>query len=521
MTMSHTLAVVNDVLQARSTANPQAEAVVDGDLRLTNAALQARVDAVAKTLLARGVVKGDRVATLAPPSADFWILFLATSSIGAIWQGLNPRYQKNEYSYLLSDATPKLIFVRSPYEGRNYLEELRDLAPTGTQFVALSETTISAEGGFAHDGVVVSDAQLRAARNAVDPEDTAVIVYTSGTTGKPKGAMLSHRAIVKTALSNLEWMQREIKCTICPAPINHVGALNNVCFTTFASGGRIVFFHKVDLPALGAIVARELPDYLVSSPTAFAMMLAQPGADMRKHTYYKLIVFGGAATPVAYLREIVKTGAQLSSVYGQTETTGMMTYTQADASLDIMSETIGKAIDGVEMRIADGDGKVAAVGATAEIQIKGVCVMSGYFNKPDATREAFTPDGWLRTGDLGYARPDGNIVFAGRLKEMFKSGGYNVYPVEVELAICEHPKVAQAAVVAVPHPTFQEVGHGFVLPKAGQALDGSELRSFLRERIADYKVPKTWSILPAFPFLPNGKVDKRALQSTLDTARTG
>lgn len=519
--MGHTLAVVNNVLDKRSAGNPGAEAVVDGGLRITNADLRRRVDAVARGLLAHGVVKGDRVATLAPPCADFWTLFLATSSIGAIWQGINPRYQKNEYSYLLHDATPKLVFVRSPYEGRHYLEELRDLAPAGTQFVTLDETAIGVDSAFAEAGRHITDEQLRKARAEVQPEDIAVIVYTSGTTGKPKGAMLSHRAIVQTALSNLKWMDREIKCIICPAPINHVGALNNVCFTTFASGGRIVFFHKVDLAALGPIIRDELPDYLVASPTAFAMMLAMPGVDMSIHTYYKLIVFGGAATPVAYLREIEKTRARLSSVYGQTETTGMMTYTAADASLDVMSETIGKAIDGVDIRIADENGKVAAIGATAEIQVKGVCVMSGYYNKPEATREAFTPDGWLRTGDLGYARADGNVVFAGRLKEMFKSGGYNVYPVEVELAICEHPDVAQAAVVAVDHPTFQEVGHGFVLPKAGAQIDAAALRTFLRERIADYKVPKTWSILPTFPFLPNGKVDKRALHASLNDKKAG
>ena len=520
--MSHTPAVVNDVLERRLAGNPGAEAVIDGSVRITNVDLRQRVDAVARALIARGIRKGDRVATLAPPCADFWTLFLATASIGAIWQGINPRYQKNEYSYLLSDATPKLVFVRSPYEGRHYLEELRDLAPAGTGFVTLDETPLDTDSAFAREGLRIDDAQLRAARAAVQGEDIAVIVYTSGTTGKPKGAMLSQRAIVQTALSNLAWMGRPIKATICPAPINHVGALNNVCFTTFASGGRIIFYHRVDLAALGAINQRERPDYLVSSPTAFAMMLAQPGVDMRNYDYFKMIVFGGAATPVAYLREIVKTGAQLSSVYGQTETTGMMTYTKADASLDIMSETIGKAIDGVKIRIADEHGKVAATGEKAEIQVKGVCVMSGYFNKPEATKEAFTPDGWLRTGDLGYARDDGNIVFAGRLKEMFKSGGYNVYPVEVELAICEHPKVAQAAVVAVDHPTFQEVGHGFVLPQAGATLDGNELKAYLRERIADYKIPKTWSILPAFPFLPNGKVDKRALQASLsDTKKAG
>jgi acyl-CoA synthetase (AMP-forming)/AMP-acid ligase II len=310
-------------------------------------------------------------------------------------------------------------------------------------------------------------------------------------------------------------MERKITCTICPAPINHVGALNNVCMTMFAAGGRIVFFHKVDLEALGKLNHVERPDYLVASPTAFAMMLARPGIDMSQYDYYKMIVFGGAATPVAYLREVVKSGAQLSSVFGQTETCGMMSWTPPDATLEVMSETVGKAIDGVEMRIADEHGHIAEQGKTAEIQVRGICVMSGYFNKPEATEDAFTSDGWLRTGDLGFERPDGYIVFAGRLKEMFKSGGYNVYPVEVELAICEHPKVAQAAVVAVDHPTFQEVGHGFILAKAGEHVDANDLKTFLRERIADYKIPKTWDILPAFPFLPNGKIDKRSLQASL------
>lgn len=508
--------IIADLLSARLRSAPQAEAIVDGDHRLTNGELAARVDAIAKGLLARGVKRGDFVATLAPPSADFWLIFLATSSIGAIWQGLNPRYQRNEYAYLLEDAAPKLVFAREDFDGRAYLAELMELARPGTAFAGLSDAPLHANAAFCEVGRHLSDADLAAARACVEAEDPAVIVYTSGTTGKPKGALLSHRAIVQTALANVAWMGADdLQSTICPAPINHVGALNNVCMNTFAAGGRIVFFPRVDLAALGALNARELPTFLVASPTAFAMMLAIPGADLSLYNFYKVIIFGGAATPIAYLQEVIKTGAKLSSVYGQTETTGIVTYTPFGASLEAMSETIGQALAGNEVRIADENGVVAAPGATGEIQIKGVSVMSGYHNKPEASREAFTADGWLRTGDLGYAREDGNIVFAGRLREMFKSGGYNVYPVEIELAICEHEDVAQAVVVAVSHPTFQEVGHGFLLAKPGCTIDTAALKAFLRERIADYKVPKTWEVLDTFPFLPNGKVDKRALSARL------
>jgi acyl-CoA synthetase (AMP-forming)/AMP-acid ligase II len=511
-----TIRLISDLLKERVRTSPGAPAVVDGNLRLDNAALAERVDAIARALLARGIERGDRLATLAPPSADFWLLFLATTSLGAIWQGLNPRYQRNEYAYLLGDARPKLVFARSPFEGRDYLAELRALAPPGTEFVALSDEPLGASDSFCAAGASTSPTRLAAARAAVDAEDTAVIVYTSGTTGQPKGAQLSHRAIVQTALANLAWTDPGgLESTICAAPINHVGALDNVCMNVFAAGGRIVFHPRVDLDAIGELNRRELPSYLVSSPTAFAMMLARPNADLARRSSYKLVVFGGAATPAATLREVQKLGARMSSVYGQTETCGMITYTARDASVEVMAETIGRPIDGVAIRIADERAQTLAAGVTGEIQVKGPCVMSGYWGKPEATREAFTADGWLRTGDLGFVREDGNIVFAGRLKEMFKSGGYNVYPVEVELAICEHPAVAQAAVVAVPHPTFQEVGHGFLQPKPGAKLDPQQVRAFLRERIADYKVPKTWSVLDAFPALPSGKIDKRALRASL------
>lgn len=502
------------VLDNRVSAKPDGECVVDGEMRLSNKQLQLRVDLVAKALLGLGVKHGDRVATLAPPSVDFWVTFLATTSIGAIWQGLNPRYQRNEYEYLLGDATPKVVFARQLLDGRNYLDELVELAPHEPTFLPLHETSIELESVIADMARGVSDQALEQARKSVKEEDIAVIVYTSGTTGKPKGAMLSHRAIVGTALSNLAWMGEVLDCTVCPAPINHVGGLNNVCFTTFVGGGRIIFYPKVDMVALGEVNRQERPTYLVASPTAFAMLLAIPGFDFAAWDYYKMIVFGGAASPVAYLREVAKTGAKMSSVYGQTETTGMFTYTPLDASLDIMSETVGIPIAGNEIRIAN-ETKQVAPGEIGEIQARGVSMMSGYFNKPDATKEAFTADGWLRTGDLGLARPDGNIVFTGRLKEMFKSGGYNVYPVEVELAICEHPSIAQAAVVAVDHPTFQEVGHCFLLPHANTQVTVSEIKAYLKERIADYKIPKSWTVRSEFPYLPNGKLDKRSLAATL------
>ena len=502
---------IDDVLAGRVAGAPGAAAVLEGEQPVSNRELRERVDAVSRYLLAAGVRPGDRVATLAPPGIDFWVTFLAATSVGAIWLGMNPAYRRQEYEYILQDAGPRVIFASEAFDGRNYFDEIRAIAPADIVLTALGATSMPASEERLAAGLSIGDDQLTAAREAVVSEDPAVIVYTSGTTGKPKGAVLSHRAIVQTALSNLAWMPAAgLASAVCVAPINHVGGLNNICFTVFAAGGRIIFHPRVDLVRLAQINQRERPTYLVGSPTAWAMMIAA-GVDFGAVDFYKLIVFGGAASTVTQLREVRKTGAQMSSVYGQTETTGMITFNRADDTLEVMSETIGQPIRGNAIRIADPDGRPLPHGETGEIQVRGVSVMSFYWNKPQATEEAFTHDGWLKTGDLGIQRPDGNIVFAGRLKEMFKSGGYNVYPVEVELAICEHADVAQAVVVAVEHPTFQEVGHAFLLPKPGRSIDPAQLREFLRERIASYKIPKSWEVLEALPFLPNGKVDRRAL----------
>jgi acyl-CoA synthetase (AMP-forming)/AMP-acid ligase II len=502
------------LLALRAAQAPAAEAVIDGALRLSNEELLHRVRIVARALWQAGVRPGDRVATLAPPSADFWITLFAATSLGAIWQGLNPKYQQSEYRYLLGDARPKVVFVRSPYEGRDYHAELAELAPPGTQLVRLDDTVLGDE----HPFVVAVRAAQDPPPDEIDPEAPAVIVYTSGTTGRPKGAMLSHRAIVKTALAHVRWIGAPaLDCVLCPAPINHVGALNNVCMAVFAAGGRIVFIHKVDFQLIAEATAREQPSYLVGSPTAFAMMMAIPSFDFAAFKgLYQVVVFGGAATPLPQLQALARSEALLSSVYGQTETTGMVTYTPFGSQLELIAETIGRPIEGMEIRVAAPDGAALSVGEVGEIQMRGISVMSGYFGQPEATREAFTTDGWLKTGDLGRVRADGEIAFAGRLREMFKSGGYNCYPVEIELAICEHPDVAQAAVVAVPHEVFQEVGHAFVVARPGCELRPEALSAFLRERIANYKVPKSWSIVSELATLPNGKTDKRAMRAQLD-----
>lgn len=510
---------IHDLLASHAASIPDAEATVEGDLRLNYADIASRVDRIARALIASGIKPGDRVATMAPPSLDFWLTYLASVSIGAIWMGLNPRYQLPEYEYLLSDATPRLVFCRSEYDGRAYLAELQTLGPKIETFVALGQPNGRAIdfADFLASGEDCDAATLAARRDAVDPEDIAVIVYTSGTTGKPKGAMLSHRAIMAACLCNLCWMADGLESTIEVAPINHVGALNNVCMNVFAYGGRIVFYHRVDLQAVSQLTVTENLTYLVGSPTSFAMFAAMPDAGSDRMGNYRLVVFGGGATAEALLQPIFDTGVPMFNVYGQTETCGIVTATDAGASPKIMAETFGRPLPGAEMRIADTAGNPMPLGEPGEIQVRGPYCMTGYFGRPEATAEAFTADGYLRTGDLGVEHDDGNFSFVGRLKEMYKSGGYNIYPVEIELALCEHPKIGMAAVLPVPHPVFQEVGHAFVEAPPG-TVDESELKDFLKARLANYKIPKSFSLETELPKLPNMKIDKQALKRRLEAA---
>ncbi len=509
---------IYDLLLENVNKSPDALCAVHGERRMTFKDVKDEVDLIARALLANGVVRGDRVATLSPPSMEFWLTYLAATSIGAIWHGINPVYRDREFSYLLQDASPKVVFSVSPFDGRHYDSELQATENEVDLFVTFGDAhgaAVSAHDFLSSAGKV-SESVLAKARGAVAHSDTAVIVYTSGTTGQPKGAMLSHGTITSSAKANAAWMGKErLQCTVCAAPTNHVGALNNVCMNVFAAGGYIVFYHKVDVEALGKIREDERPTYLVTSPTGFMMTMNLPGFDPARLDHTRLIVCGGATTPLSILETWAGVGCPISSVYGQTETCGIITYTDLDAPLEDVAETIGRVLPGCDMRVANEDGTPGKVGETGEIQFRGPYVMSGYFNRPEATAEAFTSDGYLRTGDVGFIRDDGNLVFVGRIKEMFKSGGYNVYPLEIEQSIAEHQDVLLAAVLPVPNELYQEVGHAFVMPHPGKRVTEGDLREFLKARIANYKVPKTFAISDELPLLPNGKVDKVTLAEQL------
>ena len=513
------LRLISDYPRHWATAAPDREAVVFEGTRWGYRELADRVDACAKGLLAAGVGRGDRVATLSPPHPDFYVTFLATTSIGAIWYGLNPRYQRRELEYAVQDAGPKLIFARTTIHGRSYRGELEAILAAGPsieRLVLLDDGVLPPQPSypeFLAAGAAIGDDRLARIRSELDPREPCLIVYTSGTTGNPKGAVINHHALVHIGrVQNAIWRVDPVR-VINNLPINHIGCVGDITCDTLVPGGAIVFQEQFDPEGMLRLVEEERVTFFGHVPTALQLLVSAPTFEATDFSSVQIIIWEGAAAPIDLIERLKTKCSELANAYGMTETVGCVTYTFDADDTEVLANSVGWPVPEFGVRIASAEGEPVAAGEQGEIQVLGDFVTLGYWNRPDATRELFTADGWLRTGDLAVERPDGAYQLIGRLKEMFKSGGYNVYPREIEQVLEAHPDVAMAAVIGMPDPLYQEVGHAFVLAQPGRSPTSPELEQHCRAELANYKVPKRFTVASELPMLPIGKIDKQALKA--------
>ncbi len=509
---------ISDYVDLHAQARPDSLALSFEETSFTYKQLDQAVTNCAKALLKLGVNQGDRVAYFGNPTPYFWIHFLATGRVGAIWTGLNPKYTSGELSYVMGDAQPRFIFAQAVVAGKNKSAELEALAKEADASLHLfgQEQTIGADfEAFCLQGGEVSDDALRHRQNKVDTHDPAFIVYTSGTTGRPKGALLSHYGANFCSIIAVERKGLTGRSIICNLPINHVGAIGDICTRTLIGGGTIHFQEKFDAIAMMKLIAEKRISVWGAVPAVFQISVNDPFFKTADLSSVDLIAWGGARMPVDLLKTLQKkTGAtQFTSGYGMTETVGGVTYSRLEDDLEILANTIGTPDPRQPLRIWHAENRPICPGEEGEIQVLGNFIMKGYWERPEETADAFTEDGWFRTGDVAIIRPDGNLELVGRLSEMYKSGGYNVYPREVELAIEELEQIALAAVVSAPDPVFQEVGHAYIVLKPGQGIVPDDITKALRTVLANYKIPKQIFILDELPMLPIGKVDKKALKS--------
>jgi acyl-CoA synthetase (AMP-forming)/AMP-acid ligase II len=513
------LAVLDDYLKLYAFERPSALAVVGDRERFTYAELDAAVERYANALVARGIRTGDVVAVLGFSRPDCVLAFLATCRAGAVFLGLSPKHTGRELAFVLEDSRPRLLFgmhSRSEPEQDAKLAALQSsgfealIVTRGGAVPGLSESLDSfLEAGAAN--VVASAGRSRATSDA-----PCAIVYTSGSTGTPKGALLSQRGMIRSALLTWEHWYGALKPlrAVAQHPINHVGWLICECVATLVPGGTMFCQERFNGAGTLRLIERERLNLWLAFPSMLILAKETPEFERCDLTSLETIALGMPASVELMRAYRDRTGAVVCISYGLTEANGgSVTVTARDADLETIATTIGRPVPGIQVCVMGFDGKPAGAGEEGEFLVRDRSVFLGYLNRPDATAEALDRDGWLHTGDVVRAEASGEMRMVGRLKEMFKSGGYNVYPTEIEGVIGSHPEVAAVAVVEIPDPLWQEVGVAYVVRKEGVALNEEALRSYARHRLANYKVPKRFVLVDALPQLPNGKFDKLALRA--------
>ena len=476
-------------LHAAETPEHAALVVESTGERITYRELEARVQRVAAALAALGLARGDRIALALPSEPLYLELYFAAALLGAIAIPLNTRLTAAELGFQLDDAEPR-IAIRGA--GAN--------VPDRPGTLALSPDELRERAA----------APLGAGAPAPTPGGDApqVILYTSGTTGQPKGAVLPHRKTYwNTRNAELYFELERSSVVVCPIPLFHSFGLKILSVPALYCGATVVLVDRFDPIGLQDCVARHRATLLGAVPVMYSRML-DAGLAPEKLASLRFAFSAGAAIATETIERYFAAGICLKQGYGQTETSILCCLDAADARRKAGS--VGRPVRFGEIRIADEKGRAVEPGRTGEVQVRGPIVMLGYWRRPEETA-ASRIDGWHRTGDLGVMDDEGFVTLVGRLKELYISGGENVYPAEVERVLAQHRNVSEVAVVGVPDPRWGEAGRAYVVP-AREPFDSAELLAWAGERLARYKLPREVVIVAELPRTASGKVQKHALR---------
>lgn len=490
------------VVAARWAARPDAECIEsDRGVSYTFADIDRLSAQYAHALIALGCARDDRVAVQVDKSPQALALFLACLRTGVIYVPLNTAYQPAELVQFLADAQPRVFVCRE-----EQVDEMRELA-RGAGVPHVAGLNPAGLGSFAEAAAHHPVDFVTAARSE---EDTATILYTSGTTGRSKGAMLSHRAMIWCAQTLARcWEFSERDTLLHALPLFHGHGLFVSSCVALMSGARMIFHRKFDADAVRDALPRAT--VFMAVPTYYHRLLAD-AAFARDSCRGVRLFTSGSAPLSAQVHEAfhARSGFRIVERYGATET---MILTSNPLQGERRAGSVGLPLPGVEFRIADQKDRPLGTGEVGMIQVRGPGLFSGYWRMPEKTQEDFTADGFFRTGDLGTVSADGYVEITGRAKDMIISGGYNVYPIEIESVLDSHPAVAESAVIGVPHPDFGEAVVAVIVPRDGQCRP-EELVSWVRTRLANYKVPKHVVVIDQLPRNALGKVQKNVLRES-------
>ena len=493
--------MILDFARRRAEIAPDRIAFIEaaGGRTVTYRAFDDRAERAAHLLRDLGVGRGDRIALLMLNEVAFFEILVASARLGALVIPLNWRLTADELRPILTDGAPRLLVHDDANAG------MAGNLPVPRLSLADYEARIAA-----------APSPARLGNGAWIPEDIWYLLYTSGTTGRPK-------AVIQTfgmAEANAVNLGQAIDLggddrTLNFLPLFHTAGINLHTLPALISGGIVTIFPKFDADQVMAAIDDGSVTCFFGVPAVYQALALHPRFAETDLGRVRSWTCGGAPLPEPLLRAFLGRGARVCAGYGMTET-GPTLCLMDPAGVEARVGSSGKAQSLSRVRIVDGDGRDADPGRPGEVLVKGANVTPGYWNNPEATRAAFTADGWLKTGDVGRMDEDGYVTIVDRIKDMFISGGENVYPAEVERALLAHPEVLEAAVIGVADERWGEVGRAFVVPRADARPEPERLRAFCRDRIAGYKVPKTILVVTDLPRTAAGKVQKHVLRARAD-----
>ena len=497
---------VADVVRRHAAQRPEAVALRHGERELTYGQLDERSNRLAQALLARGVGAGTRVAYLDRSFTEVVELLFAASKVGAVLVPLNWRLAAPELAAVLADAQAPVLIGGPGY--REVVEDVLDRLSPSPSLVVVGE-------GYE---------RWLAAHEPHDPGgrgdagDVIVQMYTSGTTGVPKGVLTTHGNLAVTAQTSLRWAFDERSVSLTPLPMFHIGGIG-WAYCGLWHGATTILVSEFDPDDVLDMLERRRVTNAVLVPTMLQMLTVVPGAAQRDYSALRSIAYGAAPITTPVLKAALRTfGCALFGLYGLTESTGGVVALEPEdhdpgGPRERLLRSAGRPYPWVELKITDPvSGEQLGPRAVGEVWLRGPNVTPGYFNRPAETAAALTADGWLRTGDGGYVDEDGYLFLTDRIKDMIVSGGENVYPVEVEEALAQHADVADVAVIGVPDAHWGEAVKALIVPRTGARPEAEDLIAFARGRLAGYKLPRSVDFVAELPRTPSGKVLKRELR---------
>lgn len=521
--------------QARNYPNVEAYVYPEHGIRKTYQEFDVETDQLAKAFMGMGIAKGDHVAIWSDNKRQWLLSQFATGKMGAALVTVNTNYQAAELEYLLQQSESSTLILEESFKGTSYIEIVRTICPElvengkgridSKKFPHLKRVILMTErdeeGMYKWSELLahaenVSDEALEERLQSLHPDDVINIQYTSGTTGFPKGVMLTHNNIVNNGKIIGDRMKLTEQDRVCiPVPFFHCFGcvLGTLAAVTHAS--TMVVIEQFDAKKVLQAVQDEKCTALHGVPTMFIAELNDPDFDKYDTSSLRTGIMAGSTCPIEVMRRVIDDmgASEITICYGQTESSPVITQTTTDDPIEKRTSTVGKPHPHVEVRVVDpATNEDVTVGEPGELWTRGYHVMKGYYNNEEATREAITEDGWLRTGDLAIMDEDGYLDITGRIRDMVIRGGENIYPREIEEFLYKHPGVEDVQVVGVPDPKYGEELMAWIIPKKGADIDEESVKAFCKGNISHYKIPRYVEFTDSYPMTASGKIMKFKLQ---------